>query len=126
MGLISRFRQAFSHQSQGWWDSFAVSLGEDEFTVTECKRGKPAAVTKVSWLQIASVCFVDGGQGSDCFYVFSANGEELAMVPAQGPGGQAFWDELKWRNLFPEDISGLAVRSANQGAQLWWPPRHGR
>ena len=124
--MISRLRQAFSDQSRGWWDSFAVSLGEEGFTVAERKRDRPAVITQVSWPQIASVCFVDGGQGSDCFHLFSAAGQELAMVPAQGPYGQAFWDEPKRRSLFPEEISGLAVRSANQGAQLWWPPQNGR
>ena len=126
MGLISRLRQAFSEQRDGWWDAFAVSLSEQEFVVTERKRGGAVAVTRVAWSSVRSVCFVDGGQGSDCFYLFSSEGKELAMVPAQGPGGLAFCDELKRRNLFPEEVSGQAVQSGNQGAQLWWPPQHGR
>ena len=126
LGLISRLRQAFSGQSQGWWDAFAVSLSEQEFVVTERKRGKPLVTTQVAWSEIASVCFEDGGQGSDCFYLFSASGRELAMVPAQGPGGLAFWGELRRRNLFPAEISGQAFQSGSQGSQLWWPPQHGR
>ena len=126
LGLISRLRQAFSQSDRGWWDAFEASYDEQGFVVTERKRGRPARVTRVSWPQIATVCFVDGGQGSDCFYLFSATDEELAMVPAQGPGGLAFWDELKRRNLFPAEISGHAVQSGKQGAQLWWPPQHGR
>lgn len=126
LGLLSRFRQAFSKQPQAWWDGFAVSLNDQEFVVSERKRGGPALIARVSWSQVANVCFVDGGQGGDCFHLFSATGQELAMVPAQGPGGLAFWDELKRRNLFPAEISGRAVQSASQGAQLWWPPQQGR
>jgi hypothetical protein len=48
------------------------------------------------------------------------------VVPVEAAGGLAFWDQLKARNLFPAEISGQAVRSAVQGAELWWPPRHGR
>jgi len=126
LGLFFRLRKAFSDQSQAWWDAFAVSLAHDEFTVTERRRGGPATVTRVPWANIASVCFVDGGLGSDCFYLFSAEATELAMVPAEAAGGLAFWDELKRRNLFPEAVSGQAVQSSVQGARLWWPPQHGR
>jgi hypothetical protein len=103
-----------------------VALGEDGFTLVESRRKGPPLSVSVPWASVAAVCFVDGGVGSDCFYLFSREQTELAMVPVEGTGGLAFWDELKRRNLFPAEISGQAVQSSAQGAELWWPPRHGR
>ena len=126
LGLISALRNSFRNQSRGWWEEFDVSLADQEFVLTENRRGKPPIVARIPWNSVAIVCFVDGGQGSDCFYLLAADNSKLAMVPAEASGGLAFWEELKARNLFPAEISGQAVRSTTQGARLWWPPQHGR
>jgi hypothetical protein len=126
LGLISALQQTFGNRPKGWWQSFAVALGETSFTVTERSRRGPDRVASVPWASVAAVRFVDGGQGSDCFHLFNNEHAELAMIPVEAPGGLAFWDELKRRNLFPAEVSGRATQSGASGAELWWPPQHGR
>ena len=119
--IVSAIRSFFDQSNRGWWTAFSVNQTEDGFTVIE--SGRKARSCEVAWNDIQSVCFVDGGQGSDCFYVHTTNNCDPVMVPAEAVGGLAFWDTLKQRDLFPPEISGQAVRSTNQGSQLWWPPK---
>ena len=126
LSLFTRLRESFQTQPGGWWKSFTVLPSEHEFVVEDHRNKDQVHAIRVAWASVAAVCFVDGGQGSDCFYLFAADRTELAVVPVEASGGLAFWDALKARNLFPEQVSSQAVTSATQGTQLWWPPQHGR
>ena len=119
--IVSAIRSFFDQSNRGWWTAFSVDQTEDGFIVIE--SGRKARSWEVAWSDVQSVCFVDGGQGSDCFFVCTTNNSDPVMVPTEATGGQAFWQTLKDRDLFPPEISGQAVRSTNQGSQLWWPPK---
>ena len=87
------------------------------------ESGRKARSCEVAWSDVQAVCFVDGGQGSDCFYLYTRSSADPVIVPTEATGGLAFWETLKRRNLFPPEISGQAVRSVGKGSQLWWPPK---
>ena len=119
--IVSAIRSFFDRSNRGWWTAFSVEQTEVGFTVIE--SGRKPSNSAVAWSDIQSVCFVDGGLGSDCFYIHTTNRPDPVMVPTEATGGLAFWETLKQRNLFPPEISGQAVRSTDQGSQLWWPPK---
>ena len=126
MSLLFTLRSFLRNRSLGWWANVEVSIVDEGFVLEE--RGSRASrrTDRVQWDSVAAVCFVDGGLGSDCFYIYGADGTQLAIVPVEASGGLDFWSALKERSLFPAEISGHAVQSNTQGAQLWWPPKPGR
>ena len=119
--LIPAIQKFFDSTSQTWWASFAIELSETGFCVTQTERRKSPITRWADWDTISSVCFVDGGLSSDCFYIFTQEEAEPIMAPVEASGGQELWDELRERKFFPEPVSGQAVQSAESGAQLWWP-----
>jgi hypothetical protein len=126
LALLSALRSFLCNQPGGWWVNVEVSFLEASFLLEErSSRTTPHSV-RVQWDSVAAVCFVDGGLGSDCFYIYAADGTQLAAVPVESTGGSEFWSALKERGLFPAEISGHAVQSNVQGSQLWWPPQPGR
>ena len=118
--IISAIRSILK-PAQGWWSDFAVVSDEKGFTVTESHRRDDSTSLAAAWSDVSAICFIDGGLGSDCFYIFTHGPSEPVMVPVEAIGGLAFWEALKQRELFPPESSGHAVRSATSGAQIWWP-----
>ena len=72
-----------------------------------------------AWAEVERVCFKDGGLATDLFYVWERGGDEATIEPVEADGGLESWDELRARELFPDEVSALAVRSVDGGYYCW-------
>ena len=122
MGLLSRIRNRIAYNRLPWWQLYAVQITPEGFSLSEIRPNAFPTVTSGHWSQVSSVAFLDGGLSSDEFFVYLADQPNAIRVPVEACGGTAFWDELRTRGLFPQEVSGLAVRSTERGAVYKWPP----
>ena len=123
MTLLSRIRNRIAYNRLEWWQRYSVQMNPEGFTISEVRPNDAPLVTSVSWSQISSIIFLDGGLASDQFFVYLSGEENAICVPVEAEGGSRFWDELRERGLFPQEVSGLAVRSSIRGAVFEWPPK---
>ena len=127
MNYFHGLRRRLSGKDRAWWNLFSVRFDDSQFQVVERRIFARDRVQSVQWQEIQTVCFVDGGLGSDVFCIYNSRDPQQppVQVPTESQGGQLFWEQLKQRGLFPESVSGQAMRSDNRGNQICWPPRAG-
>lgn len=119
MNLIADLLSRFRRKPRAWWQAFDVSFDEHSVVIRErCPR--KVREERFSWSSVRRVCFKDRGLSSDVFFVFTADRDGAFMVPVEAKGGNAFWDALRQRRLFPDEISAAAIRSTD-GAYYCWP-----
>jgi hypothetical protein len=121
MSIFSNLLDRYRNAPRSWWEQFTVIFDASGFSVTEAVWGKEPIEHVVAWQSVTAICFRDGGLGSDSFFVYSQQFKEPVLVPVEANGGNKFWDELKARNLFPQEISAQATTSVVTGAAFWWP-----
>lgn len=124
MKIVSALRSIF-RPPRSWWFDYAVVSGGKGFVVTGSRGPNGPTILAASWNDVRAVCFIDGGLSSDCFYTLTRSSSDPIMIPAEAEGGISFWEALKQRDLFPPEVSDIAVRSTVPGAQLWWPREAG-
>ncbi|WP_157599033.1 hypothetical protein [Rhodanobacter sp. Root561] len=121
MNILTRIHGTSSSRGYGWWQSLAVAVNDEGFTVTEALRRERSVNYSATWSGISAVCFQDGGLGSDVFRIYTSSASNPILVPVEAVGGNLFWLQLTERELFPEFISARAVRSRSKSGTLWWP-----
>ena len=122
MGLFSRIRKRMAYNRLAWLEHYLVEVHSSGFSLLEERPNGPPKVAAAEWSQVSRVVLLDGGLGSDQFFIYLAGQKDAICVPTEATGGSAFWGELTNRGLFPHEVSGLAVRSATPGALYEWPP----
>ena len=95
----------------------------DEATVQAHAKppGRKAWSQSFAWSTVERVCFKDeGGFESDGLYIFTSLRPESFVIPVEAKGGEAFFQELVSRGLFPAELMKEAALSTN-GAYYCWP-----
>lgn len=118
MSLLADRLKRFKSGRGAWWEAFDVSFDGEHVVVVEQRRSE-VTEERFCWSSVRRVCFEDRGLSSDVFYVFTSERPEAFMIPVEASGGNALWDALRQRGLFPEPVSAAAVRSTDGGLYCW-------
>ncbi|MBO0831636.1 MAG: hypothetical protein J2P29_06660 [Actinobacteria bacterium] len=101
----------------GW---FVVTMDDQSIRLTVTPPGRAPWQALLPWSSITRVCFeAEGMLESDTLYLFTSLRPESWVVPVEGVGGVALFQELISRRLFDP---GLAIRAMYAESGLFcWP-----
>ena len=121
MALLSEIRSWFASrkpQPPSQW--FHVEFDESLVVMRATPPAKQSWDQSFPWSSVTRVCFKDEGPfASDGIYVFTSLRPESFVVPIEANGGDAFFQALVARGLFPEDLAGKAITSTDGGLYCW-------
>ena len=79
-------------------------------------------VQAIQWSEVRRVCFRDMGMmHSDLLLIEVVGSSAPVIVPIEARGGDALWNTLLARGLFPDDLATKAIRSTDGGVYCWPP-----
>ena len=123
MDLLSELKNWFaSRKPRPLTQWFHVEFDESQVIMRAAPPGKQSWDQSFPWSSVTRVCFKDeGALASDGIYVFTSLRPESFVVPTEADGGDAFFQALVARGLFPGDPAGKAITSTDGGLYCWPP-----